>query len=327
VWEAPAQKLLTNDTGQVIGVQVKSKDGKTMSVKASKAVILTTGGFEYDAKAQRSYFSAFPMVYYGNPDNTGDGMRMAQELGADLWHMPVLGGGLKAKFADFPTAFSIGMNKPNYVILDKTGKRYFNEPKIGGYAGYWNQIVYDTIADTWPRIPSYWIFDETVRTAGTLATTVFGAAGAVKMYEWSKDNSKEIEKGWVVKADTIEELAGKLKMDPAALKAEIDKYNASVKAGKDEAFGRDPKLMAAIETAPFYAITAWPGMNNTFGGPRRNAKAQIVDVNGNSIPRLYSAGELGSVYVQYPQGGANIGECIAFGRIAAESAVAETAQV
>jgi predicted oxidoreductase len=78
--------------------------------------------------------------------------------------------------------------------------------------------------------------------------------------------------------------------------------------------------MVPVDTAPYYAMQLWPGLNNTLGGPRRNARAEIVGLDGKAIPRLFSAGELGSIYVLYPQGGANLGECIAFGRIAGENA-------
>lgn len=64
-------------------------------------------------------------------------------------------------------------------------------------------------------------------------------------------------------------------------------------------------------------------MLNTQGGPRRNEKAQIVRPNGAPIPRLYSSGELGSIYSYLYQGTGNLGECLAFGRVAARNAVAE----
>ena len=83
-------------------------------------------------------------------------------------------------------------------------------------------------------------------------------------------------------------------------------------------------MLAPINEPPYYAIELSPSMLNTQGGPRRNEKAQIVRPGGAPIPRLYSAGELGSIYSYLYQGTGNIGECLAFGRIAARSAVAET---
>jgi predicted oxidoreductase len=112
-------------------------------------------------------------------------------------------------------------------------------------------------------------------------------------------------------------------VDPATLKGEVVRFNSAKEKGKDDDFNRPVASIAPLDTPPFYAVPLWPGLNNTFGGPRRNGKAQIVNVFGKPIPRLYSAGELGSIFVQYPQGGANVGECIAFGRIAGASAAAE----
>ena len=83
-------------------------------------------------------------------------------------------------------------------------------------------------------------------------------------------------------------------------------------------------MLASITSAPFYAVELSPCMLNTQGGPRRNEKGQIVQPDGTPIPRLYSAGELGSIYSYLYQGTGNIGECLAFGRIAARHAVAET---
>ena len=82
-------------------------------------------------------------------------------------------------------------------------------------------------------------------------------------------------------------------------------------------------MLEPIAVGPFYAVELSPSMLNTQGGPRRNEKAQIVRPDGTPIPRLYSAGELGSIYSYLYQGTGNIGECLAFGRIAGRNAAAE----
>src|SRR6201990_2740299 len=93
---------------------------------------------------------------------------------------------------------------------------------------------------------------------------------------------------------------------------------------RDEPFGRKV-MLEPILRAPFYAVELSPSMLNTQGGPRRNEKAQIVRPDGAPIPRLYSAGELGSIYSYLYQGTGNIGECLAFGRVAGRNAAAEKA--
>jgi predicted oxidoreductase len=83
-------------------------------------------------------------------------------------------------------------------------------------------------------------------------------------------------------------------------------------------------MLQPLGDGPYYAIELSPSMLNTQGGPRRDEKAQIVRPDGSPIPRLYSAGELGSIYSYLYQGTGNIGECLAFGRIAGRNAAAET---
>ena len=82
-------------------------------------------------------------------------------------------------------------------------------------------------------------------------------------------------------------------------------------------------MMAPIADGPFYAVELSPSMLNTQGGPRRNERGQIVRPDGTPIPRLYSAGELGSIYSYLYQGTGNIGECLAFGRVSGRNAAAE----
>ena len=143
-------------------------------------------------------------------------------------------------------------------------------------------------------------------------------------YEWSEDNTKELEGGWSVGSETIPELAAKIGLDLDVLADTVDRWNGMVAAGADTDFGRT-LMFEKIGKGPYFAVELSPSMLNTQGGPRRNEKAQIVRPDGTPIPRLYSAGELGSIYSYLYQGTGNIGECLAFGRIAARQAVAQTA--
>jgi len=146
-----------------------------------------------------------------------------------------------------------------------------------------------------------------------------------RLYEWSKDNQEEIKKGWIVQGKDPEELAVKLKMNPVTLMKTIENYNQYCEQKEDTEFGRPPRHLIPLRKPPFFATKIWPGSANTQGGPRRNEKSQILNADGEPIPRLYGAGEFGSVYgMLYPSGGGNIAECVAFGRIAAENAVKET---
>ena len=112
-------------------------------------------------------------------------------------------------------------------------------------------------------------------------------------------------------------------LDPSALVNTVGRWNRACDAKHDADFGRT-LMRAPIVQGPFYAVELSPSMLNTQGGPRRNEKGQIVRPDGTPIARLYSAGELGSIYGYLYQGTGNIGECLAFGRVSGRNAAAET---
>jgi succinate dehydrogenase/fumarate reductase flavoprotein subunit len=173
--------------------------------------------------------------------------------------------------------------------------------------------------------PMFMVFDHTLYAAGPLydKEPSHGWMQIIERYDWSDDNRAELERGWIRKADTITDLARRLGLDPTTLYATVARWNSHYAAAKDLDFGRT-KMLAPLAQAPFYAVELSPSMLNTQGGPRRNEMGQIVRPDGTPIPRLYSAGELGSIYSYLYQGTGNIGECLAFGRVAARHAVAET---
>ena len=128
--------------------------------------------------------------------------------------------------------------------------------------------------------------------------------------------------GYGFKADTIEELEEKAGIPSGELVRTIDRWNTAVDAGEDDQFWRPADTFVRIDTPPFYAVRCCPEVLNTDGGPRRDEKARILDIDGEPIPGLFSAGEFGSVWCDKYQGAGNISECLAFGRIAARSALA-----
>ena len=336
----PARKLVTDMTGRVTGVRVEA-DGKQMDIGASRAVILTCGGFEFNERMKLNYLKVYPAYFRGSEANTGDGIRMALEVGADLWHMNCCSGRLVAKFPELPWAFgpdfggkgwvhrlakaSTSPEPAGYILVDRQGKRFTNED-IKLHCAYYELDLFVSHGLTFPRIPTYWIFDQRRMESGALVQVNSGAAGPHQLYKWSRDNSVELGKGWIISARTVEELARKLDMEPGTLEKTLATYNRYCEKGQDPDFKRSPSGLISLESLPFYAVELWPGGSNTQGGPRRNARSQILNVDGDPIPGLYSAGELGSIYgLLYPSGGGNLAECIAFGRIAAENAVKERA--
>ncbi|PWB98054.1 hypothetical protein DF220_09590 [Salinibacterium hongtaonis] len=333
IYDSPAQHIIRDVDGRVIGVQ----HGHTgeHSTYGDRGVVLTTGGYEFDEELKLNYLKAYPMHFYGNPGNTGDGVRMAQEVGADLWHMNQMIGRGVGHFTKEDGSFVNVMlevtpldvmadpEPGGYVITDKHGKRFANEaPQASlGHAFYYHLLSYDSDTFDYPRIPSYWFFDQKRLDAGPLIPRRAGVH-RVGIYDWSYDNRKELAAGWISQGSTIEEAARNAGvLEPEVAAAAVADYNRGCESGVD-AQGRPVESLTPLEGDRFYCVPMYPGGSNTSGGPRRNEHAQILDPFGKPIAGLYGAGELGQVYgLLYPAGGSNLSEANCFGRIAAEHAL------
>jgi succinate dehydrogenase/fumarate reductase flavoprotein subunit len=328
-YETPGRALIQNGAGEIIGVRAES-GGKPVAVKARKGVVLTCGGFENNQEMIRNYLPGLPYCYTsGSPYNEGDGITMAMAAGADLWHMNNYAGpSMALKVPEYPTTFSMqalhfSKQMPGgMIVVGPDGTRFTDEKFKTRHGkipqnGSWRPLV--------TPCPMFMIFDHKMMAAGPIydAHPSHGWTQIMVRYEWSKDNTAELAKGWIKSGDSIADLARKIGLDPAALSGTVERWNGFCAAGKDAEFDRK-MMLEPIAQGPFYAVELSPSMLNTQGGPRRNEKAQIVRPDGTPIPRLYSAGELGSIYSYLYQGTGNIGECLAFGRIAARNAVAET---
>lgn len=329
LYDSPARSLIQHDTTkEILGVRAQ-QGGRTIAVKARKGVVLTCGGFENNQEMIRNYLPGVPYCYTsGSPYNEGDGITMAMSVGADLWHMNNYAGpSMALKVPDVRTSFSmqaLHFSKQipgGMIVVGPDGRRFTDEKFKTRHGkvpvnGQWMPLA--------TPCPMFMIFDHTLFRAGPLYDThpSHGWTQIIERYEWSEDNSTELAKGWIKQADSIAALASIIGLDPAALGQTVRQWNASCEMERDAEFGRRLMLAPIIE-GPFYAVELSPSMLNTQGGPRRNEKAQIVRPDGSPIPRLYSAGELGSIYSYLYQGTGNIGECLAFGRIAARGAVAE----
>ena len=317
-WSCPATHLITNAGGEVVGVRALYR-GRQVAIRARRAVVLALGGFEHDAAALRTFLPIHPFAAGGNPGNTGDGLPMVQALGAALWHMAVMNGSLKMKFSDWLFAFEENFASGAFMAVDRTGRRFRAETALIGYSEFWNAVRYDTDDHSWPRIPVFYVFDKSRRRAGPIVFTEFGAAGPAGPYRWSRDNRKEIARGWILRARTVEALAEE--SDWIELSSWTKSHDSTLPAEASwTGWGGMRRRWRRLNARPSMRSRCGQELDNTFGGPRRNARAQVMHVSGAPIPRLYAAGEFGSILVQYPQSGANLGECIIFGRIAGENA-------
>ena len=142
-----------------------------------------------------------------------------------------------------------------------------------------------------------------------------------------RNNLKAVEKyvtnGLTVQGDTIEELAGKLNIEPEVLAKTLADWNEAVAQQNDAQFGRTTGMNANLTMAPFYAIQIAPGIHHTMGGVKIDTSAEVISTEGNVIPGLFAAGEVtGGVHGGNRLGGNAVADIVIFGRIAADSAVA-----
>lgn len=338
----PAERLYTNTDGVVIGVRAKS-NGKIVNIQAKRGVVLACGGFASDETMCLNHLHCNPVFSVGSPGNTGDGIRMAQQVGAGIWHMNGTNAPLGIRIPGQVAAAVFRCNSPGYILVDRNARRFVDEKSIEGHSGIFPVDVYDGRSIRFERIPCFAIFDHKGLTTGGPVSAI--SSGYFRLTEkgghnWTRNNLKEVEKGWIIKADTVEELAKKIHLDPKVLAETVKKWNTDIKNGHDTLFNRpienkldkskvaydymyNKVLAAPLEQGPYYAVELYPCLFNTQGGPRRNAKTEVLDPFLTPIPHLYSAGELGSFWGPMYQGGGNNSECIVSGRIAGKNAASQ----
>jgi len=351
--ETPVKDLVQDpETGTVLGVIAQREDGSRITVRGRKATVLATGGFEFNEQMRRQFLSHCPSLFLGSKNLTGDGILMAQRAGARLWHMNSAAGplywGIKTDNDDvyvtyeFMRLAGFGYRSPVFaeagslIWVNKNGRRFVNETiEIGSlHHGYANRPVWmaeDVHGAEFVNVPAFQIFDEKVRRAGPAMTTLNS-----RTPRWSADNLAEIDRGLVIKADTLEELASRCvtprmpgvcrggTIDAAALVKTIEAWNDAARRGADGEFGREDYLVP-IDTPPFYAIGPMvPTYVNTHGGPEHDARQRVLDTEGHPIPRLYAVGECGSIWGPYYNSMGDICEFLISGMNAAKAALAET---
>jgi succinate dehydrogenase/fumarate reductase flavoprotein subunit len=329
----PATRLIKSPDGIVSGVAIND-DGVPRNIKACRGVVLASGGFEADPSMQSQYWQMAPVTSAVSLGNTGDGIRMAQELGADLWHMWHFHGSYGFRHTDPKFTTSLRMKrlpdwtpgrelpdvKMAWIVVDQDGKRYMNEyPPYGQDTGHRDMDIFDTSTQSFPRIPSFVIVDEEGRKMYPLGQAVFNDRNNPG-YEWSGDNLQEVENGILTKADTLAELAEIVGVEERIIEATLGRWNGFCASGADGDFDRPPGTMMQIKEPPYYVGKVWPVVSNTQGGPRHDSNQSIVNPYNEPIPRLYEAGELGSIWGYLYLVGGNLAECFISGRIAGREA-------
>lgn len=319
VWyEAPGKHLIQDSKTKIVHGVVAEVKGKEYNIRAKNGVVLCTGGFENNQQMIQDFLQ-LPYGYTkGALYNTGDGIKMAMEVGADLWHMGnIAGPDLNAidengraygySIQGVHPALSTSFTTNSVIYVGPDGTRFVDESVIPGH-GFINYHGQKLRMPT--PMPAYCVFD-----AKALDKTIYKV--------WSEDKRAEIEAGIIIEAQTLAELTEKLGLPDGSLDATVKQYNEFCANGRDIQFGRNPEMLIPLDQGPYYAFEVVPTFTNTQGGPRRDAQGHVIDTNGNPIPHLYSAGECGSIWGDIYQGAGNLAECMVFGRISG-AAAAET---
>ncbi len=326
-------KVLIQDpvTKEILGVRAESA-GELISVKARRGVVLSCGGFQNNKDLLMNYLpylTQLPVCSYGTPYNTGDGIEMAMEAGAKLWHMSGCELGmfaLRIPSEKYGVGIRLERQLPKgsaALYVNKSGRRFMNEAQVLSHRKDPFTVQYfDHDRAEFPNIPFYMIFDESYRVKRPIVGMNMGWWCVQNVYKWSRDNSAEVAQGWIVKGDTIRELAAKIGLDPDAMEETVRKYSVQCTTGKDPEFARAKDWLVPLQSPPYYATELCEPIINTQGGPKHNALAQVLNRHDKPIPRLYAAGELGSFFFPLYESGSNVPEALSFGRIAGQQASA-----
>ena len=314
VWYSSPAKSLIQDpvTKTVVGVTVE-RDGKEMNIRALNGVCICTGGFECNKEMVQHYLNVINYAPRGGQFNTGDGIKMAQAVGADLWHMDCYEGLFGLGSVTYPVEEGIpcdmiatlaqnAVNTGAAILVGTDGDRVVNGSETVRHGHLYENGIWEN-----PTFPEkvWYIIDETQK--GEIE-----AAGAMPEEQLAK----------LTAYDSIDALAEGIGVDKDRLTKTIKNYNSFANNGEDYKCGREAQYMRAFDGKKYYAMYMVSGLLNTQGGPKRSANAEVLDTQGNPIPHLYSAGECGGITVCMYQGGTNIAECITFGRIAGKNAAA-----
>jgi succinate dehydrogenase/fumarate reductase flavoprotein subunit len=337
-------------TREVLGVVAEDSDGQRITVQGRKATVLATGGFEFNERMRRQYLTHAPVLFLGSPQLTGDGIELAQETGAQLWHMNSVSGplywGIEVEPGrvyvtyDFMRMSGFGHRAPIFrdaggvIWVDRHGRRFHNETTETGdvHHGYsnresWFRLDVDTAE--FEHIPAFQIMDGQAFRTGAAMTTLNS-----RTPEWSEDNRAELDNGWVIQADTLEELAEKCAyaeapgsyrgghLDPAQLVETVRAYNAACETGEEDEFGRTD-YRAPLGEGPYFAVGPMlPTFVNTHGGPKHDRRQRVLDHRDQPIGRLYAIGECGSLWGPYYNSMGDIAEFLVSGQSAARDAAA-----
>ncbi|MEQ6900527.1 FAD-dependent oxidoreductase [Nocardioides sp. YIM 152588] len=313
--ESPLEDLLVED-GRVVGVRVR-RGGAPVTVGARRGVMLAGGGFDANAELRRKYhgIDGDPS---GAPGNLGTPIEVAAAHGAALELMDdAWWGASTAPSSASGPMFLVGERSyPFSMIVDARGERFANESESYVDLGH-HMLEHD-------KDGAYWMITDRRH-----------ALRYLRSYAMDPRATKAMRaEGVMVKADSVEELARAIDVDPTRLRASVDRFNGFARAGVDGDFGRgnsaydryysDPLVhpnpnLGPIEKGPFTAVRLVIGDLGTKGGVLTDAEGRALREDGSVIDGLYSAGNNSAAVMgrTYPGPGSTIGPAVVFGLRAA----------
>lgn len=327
ILNAHARRLLVEE-GAVVGVEV-TQSGQVRRFAARRGVILATGGFEWN-RAMTTAFLRGPLTHPASPPNaTGDGLKMAQRVGADLgnmtsaWWAPTMTPGGETWPDGSPRSSPVLIERtlPGSIIVNRGGRRFCNEAtNYSALAGAFHQ--FDPNTYDWANLPAWLVFDGAYKARYAVGPAPPGFPAP----------------DWISSAPTLAALALEIGCDPGGLAQSVDTFNRGAALGRDPDFGRGESpydifygdrsrpgaaaTLAPLETPPFFAVPITMGALGTNGGVRTDSCGRALDPDGEVIPGLYAAGNVmaaptGSVYAG---AGGTLGPALTFGCIAGRHA-------
>lgn len=325
-----AMRLVQKD-GAVCGVEI-ARGEEVITVNAD-AVILATGGFEWDEEMKRAFIRG-PLTHpVSIPTNTGDGLKMAMRIGAKLgnmreaWWMPVH----EAPREEISTGVVLlagARALPRSIMINKKGRRFVNEAaNYNAFGAAFHEQ--DVSAFDYANLPCWLIFDQ-----GYVEKYGFGMMGGMPGEEPPQ---------WVMRADSLGRLANRLGLPEGSLETTVSHWNAMVAEGRDPDFQRgeaahdiwwgDPEhresraaTLGPLTDGPFFAVEIKSGALGTKGGPQTDHNARVLDVDGAAIPGLYAAGNVmaSAMGMTYGGPGGTIAPGMVFGFVAGRHAAGQS---
>ena len=290
--DVTAEKLLTDETGAVVGVEAVGKAGNKITVKA-KAVILATGGFGANLEMVSSYAPQLEGFMTTNAAGIqGQGILMATELGAATVDMDQIQIHPTVQ-ADTASLITEGLRGDGAILVNADGKRFIDE------VGTRDVVSAAEIAQ--PGSFSWLVVDQ-------------------KMVDASSVIQGYINRGLMISGESYEELAANLGIPADAFAATMEAWNGCVAEKNDPEFGRT-SFANPLDTAPYYAVKVTAGIHHTMGGLKIDPQTRVLKEDGTVIPGLFAAGEVtGGVHGGNRLGGNAVADIVVFGRIAGEQA-------